>query len=133
MSTRRLRKGRAFKSLTKKEQQKRIDSTNKYNLQWRSTNNNIQAILNYIHKKKRDIDGVSAIEKADFNTLMKPYRRTGLKKYMFVIPEDELKNALTNKYDLEKNRRRLEKSLKKAEHLKKTRKRPRYIRPVKII
>ena len=133
MNTRRVRRGHAFKSLTKKERQKMTDSDIAYNRRWRSSNNNVQAILNYIHKKKYDIDGVSAVEKADFNKLMKPYRGTGLKKYIFVIPEDELNNALTNKYDLEKNRRRLEKSLKKAEHLNKTRKKPRYIRPVKII
>ena len=120
MRRRTLRKGRYLKALTRKE----MDPVR------RNSNNKTQTILDYVATKNLGIDKVSPDETAEFNKLMKPYR--GLKKYVFVFREDELKNALNNNYDLDKHRKRLEKLLKKEEivkQLRKTKKGPRYIRP----
>lgn len=130
--SRRIRKGRIFNESSRKDKQKLIDSNNEYNLRWHSNNKNSQTILNYINKKKHDIDGVSAGETIEFNRLIKQYR--GFKKYIFVIPEFELKSVLNHTYDLEKHKQLLERLLKKEDRirqLRKTKKKPRYIRPRK--
>lgn len=75
-----------------------------------------QWILKYIELYNNDYDRYESLgpeDKKKFNRLMKPYSK--YKKYIFTLPESDIKAILNHKYDLKTNKDKMKAKLNKKE------------------